>query len=57
MEGQTQSQEARERKCWAWESLKGYHFTQGATFEKGDGLDEESHGRDEGKYDKDESCR
>ena len=38
-------------------TTQGYRFTKGATLREGDGSNEESHGQDEGEYEKDESCR
>ena len=52
MERKAQSQEVREG-----ENVERENHSKGTTFGKGNGLDEEGYGRDEGEYEKDESCR
>ena len=57
MEGLAQSQEVREV-----ENVKHENYSRGTALRRvphleKDGLNKEGHGQDEGKYEKDESCR
>ena len=54
--GQTQSHNDREN-IEIGSQLKRHHFTNGTTFERGDGPNEESHGGNEREHEKGESDR
>ena len=55
--GKLKVKKLKKEKMLSARTTQGYRFTKGATLKEGDGSNEESHGRDEGEYEKSESCR